>query len=402
MTTTLRYGEDATIEFDLPAQAYLADCSTPRVEPIDDTAAAVAAAVEDPIEFPGLGQATVSGDSIAIVLEPGVPRIGEIVAGVVHSLISNGIEPNSISVVQKPTTSNFDPGLAVSMVPPETRDAIQLVNHQPGEKGMMAYLAAAKSGDPIYVNRVVLDSDVVIPIGVFRLCPDLEPAGVHDSLFRTFSNTASSDQSSHSPWIDSRQSRQSQQLADEAGWLLGVQFTIQIIPGPGDEVLHVIAGDTNAVAKRGKQLCEAAWRFDVPKRASLVVATIEGDSTQQTWDNFSRSLSVATRAVADDGSIVICSDLRDSPYLPAFSEENSSTDDPFQEVELDRLYEDQLSAVQERARVFLLSGLDSDLVEEMGMGHIESKDEVARLSQQHDSCILVANAQHAVLVAPDD
>ena len=47
--------------------------------------------------------------------------------------------------------------------------------------------------------------------------------------------------------------------ADEAGWLLGARFTIQVVPGGGDDVLAVLAGDLDAVCRAGSQRCEDAW-----------------------------------------------------------------------------------------------------------------------------------------------
>ena len=57
-------------------------------------------------------------------------------------------------------------------------------------------------------------------------------------------------------------------------WLLGARFTVQVVPGRGVEVLHVLAGDLAAVSERGEQLYDQAWRFDDLKPASLVVVAV--------------------------------------------------------------------------------------------------------------------------------
>jgi hypothetical protein len=46
--------------------------------------------------------------------------------------------------------------------------------------------------------------------------------------------------------------------------------------------------------------------------------------------------------------------------------------------------------------VYLLSQLDADTVEEMGMAPVADVDELARLASRHESCIVLDDAQHAV------
>jgi hypothetical protein len=71
-----------------------------------------------------------------------------------------------------------------------------------------------------------------------------------------------------------------------------------------------------------------------------------------------------------------------------------------------RRFEDALSAILlaatiQRAKVYLLSGLDGDFVEDLGLGHVENSGEIERLSRQYPSCILLGNAQFAMLSADD-
>ena len=108
------------------------------------------------------------------------------------------------------------------------------------------------------------------------------------------------------------QTRSSREV-DRAAWLLGVNFTIQLVPAAGDGILHVVAGQSDAVRRRGRQLYDAAWTWAVARRASLVVAAIEGGHAQQTWDNFGRALDSARTLVEDGGAIAVCCDLAAGP-----------------------------------------------------------------------------------------
>lgn len=397
----MRYGAQSTFEIDLPPDVLLADCSSPTGQPLDDPAAAITAALASPLDFPPFSRATVAGDRIALVLDPGLPQTESLVAGVVHALLENGSDANDISIVCTRTNGNVKSRDPASLLPDEIRRGVRVVRHDPTDANSLAYLAATKSGDPIYVNREIGDADVVLPIGKFRLESANGEARAHAGVFPAFFDEATAQRISGSP------GRHRHEEAGEATWLLGIHFAIQVVPGRGDSVLQILAGDLNSVAKRGHEICQSAWRFDVPRRASLVVATIDGGQQQQTWENLQRALLVASQAVEDDGAIVICCDMTNVP-APSRQRAVGSPD-------IERDYgrftselpdDDPLSSlvdeVNGHVRVYLLSGLDEDIVEDLGMACIQSTDEIARLAQQHDSCIVVESAQHATVALQDD
>ena len=385
MPQTLCYGVDCRFEIDLPADALLADCSAPQLEPVDDPAAAMAAALAQPLDFPPLARATVEGDRVALLLDPGLPQAATLVAGVVHYLIDSGTKPEDITLVRT-SGHELDDSLDLKQhLPEELRAEIDVVLHQAGDSESLAYLATTKGGSPLYVHRSICDADVVIPIGLFRLDPQHGEPSVHAGVLSMLAEVA--DTESDTPTRDKTPLAHDE--ADEAAWLLGIHFVVQVIPGRGDSVLHILAGEANHVLSRGRKLCEMAWRFPVARRASLVVATIEGDERQQSWSNFGRALLVASQAVSEDGAIVICSDLK-AP-LPAPRADSLPGSNPLK----------TLKQVARRSRVYLLSSIDSAVVEDLGMAHIESTDEITRLSRQHESCILVSCAQHAVVATED-
>jgi hypothetical protein len=55
-----------------------------------------------------------------------------------------------------------------------------------------------------------------------------------------------------------------------------------------------------------------------------------------------------------------------------------------------------LAELLEKKRVYLLSELDEETVEELGLAHVAGEEEIARLSRHHRSCILLADAQYAM------
>jgi nickel-dependent lactate racemase len=188
---------------------------------------------------------------------------------------------------------------------------------------------------------------------------------------------------------------------DEVGWLLGITVTIRVIPAADGNVLSILAGDGQSVLQRGQPLCDAAWTFAVPRRAGLVIASVGCDRRDQTWANVARALAAARRAVADQGAIVVCADLRTGPG-PALRRlgDIEDPDAALRALRRDRSPDAgtavQLIRTALRGRVYLLCGLAADVVEQIGVAPVAGGHEIGRLARQHGTYILLGNAQHAV------
>jgi nickel-dependent lactate racemase len=412
MSIDFHYGVRGKICLNPSNKALLADCSVVQGTPLPDTQSAVSAALAAPLNFPPFCRATVPGDRVAIAVEGGLPQAESIVAGLVLALLDGSVEAADVAIVaaadyQAAHYQTADPSRLTSRLPDGVRQAVELHVHDPGDKSQLAYLAASREGKPIYLNRVLCDADVVLPVGTMRLDETLGYVGVHGALFPTFADQATQQRfraPSSTNWRALHNRRREE--ADEAAWLLGTQFTLQVVPGAGDDVLHVLAGDADSVRARGRELCAAAWLRQSPGRARLVVASIEGGPEQQTWENFARALYAASQAVDDDGAIVLCTEL-DAALGPALQQLTSWADDESVLHELmrsnspDALTATLLLQLRERANVFLLSQLDGDLVENLGLGHVEVAEDVDRLCRQFESCILLSNANRAFVAIPN-
>ena len=407
MSFELKYGDSGSLTIEIPTEAILVDFSTPRGTPLDDPSAAVAAAVSTPLEFPRLQDATIPGDRIVLAVDRGVPQMPAVVAGVIHTLIDGGVQPRNLEIVLAASVdeSSDDP---LSDLSDLIRPEIQVSRHDAYDRESLAYLAASKDAHPIYFNRKLADADVVLPISTLRLDQALGYSGVHSGLYPTFADDATQKRyraPSSSDWSAHRRRRCEE--AEEAAWALGVQFTIQVAPGPGNSLLHVLAGDSQAVAKRGQELCVAAWFHEPPRRADLVIAAIEGGPDQQTWENFGRALFAATQAVTENGSIALCTSLRSRPgaalqRLAGMRDYESLLHELRRERSIDAIPAALLAESLERYQVFLLSDLDEESVEDLGVAHVGSGEQLERLSRQFNSCIVLGNAQHAFLAAPPE
>jgi hypothetical protein len=130
------------------------------------------------------------------------------------------------------------------------------------------------------------------------------------------------------------------------------------------------------------------------------VAAISGGPGQQTWDNVGRALSAASRAAADGGAVVLCTELATEPG-PAVCSLAQAEDLAEAERQIrrtcppDALAAVELARVLDRTKVYLLSQLDESFVADLGVAPVSAGTEVARLARRHASCTVLANAQHA-------
>ena len=393
-TRRIQYGDNLEVRLALDDDYEVTHCLVIG-EPLDDPAAAVAAALSSPEGFPPISSACVPGDHVVIALDGDVPRPEALVSGTVHALREGGAEMDIEVVCAQAAT-------AKSLQSLQLKDVVVSV-HDPNDEKKLTYLAASKEGQPIYFSRALHDADVVIPIGVMRPEDSFGYVGVSGALFPAFSDTATRERfqapSSVQHAVHRRRRREE---AAEAAWLLGIQFTIQVVPGPDGSVLHVLAGDCQCVEKRGRKLCDTAWTFKTPSRAPLVIAAIDGADDQQTWENFARALQAAKHAADDGADIVLCTTLQCEPgpallHLATETFGDEVLRDLTRRKSPDAAPATVLFDVLQSYRIHLLSGLPHEFVEGLGLRPVGDEEEIERLAQEHRQCTIISSAHRAAV-----
>lgn len=403
MSAALYYGPGTLLEIDLAPACLMADLSRLSARSIDDPVTAVCAALADPLGFPPLARATVPGDRIVVAIADDVPRQAAVVAGIVHSLVEANVLPEDITVLLSGGVDACEIQGIGDLLPSRLAAEVHIQQHDPLDTKSLAYLAASKENKPIFFNRLLFDADMVLPVGCLRPQASLGYLGVHGSLFPAFSDQATWQRFRAVGGSDGEvQQRRHAREAAEAAWLLGIHLILQVVPGVGDSLLHVLAGEADAVAQQGRGLCEAAWLHRLSDSPQLVVAAIEGGPHVQTWENVSRALHAALAVTADHGAIVLCTDLKRPPG-PALQRLAGQPDDLIarREILRDRSFDAaaalMLLDARPRVDVFLLSGLSEDTVEDLGLGYVTGPEQIVRLSRQYPNCLLLGDAHRTML-----
>ncbi len=398
----LRYGTDSSVALKFDEGVPWEQCGTPDGVPLANPAAAVAAALEQPLEYPPLAQTTTPGDRVVVVLGSDLPQVAQITAAIIQALMTSGVDADGITILRSEddATGKENP---LELVSGPAAERIRILSHEPANRRNLAYLAASEGGEPILLNRQLTDADVVLPVGCMQREHSAGYFGIHTTIYPEYSDHYTQARfRKHDRFIGNGHHRELQHEVNHVAWLLGVNFSLQVVPAAGDGILHVLAGQSDVVRRQCRELYRAAWQRSVAQRASLVVAAIEGAPRQQTWENLGRVLENASSLVEEGGAIAVCCDLAAAPG-PALQRlvGGPSREEAVRQIRRDNprdaLPALQLARTLQKSRIYLLSRLDPALVEDLEMIPIGGPDELVRLARRNRSCLVLANAVHAMV-----
>ncbi|HLA83379.1 MAG TPA: lactate racemase domain-containing protein [Thermoguttaceae bacterium] len=402
----MRYGLDASLAFEPSKGMLLAQCGSPAIEPVEDIEEEVRRALREPLDYPPFSAAVTPGDRVVVTLSDEAPHAAEIVAAVVDSLVESRVDPEAITVLRSDRSPEADP---CRLLPDPIRAQVVSLRHAPQEREALAYLATTQHGEAIFLHRAIVDADLVVPIGCFRGNSAAGYHGIHTPIYPTFSDRATVQRFRSTATLDARRRHRKRlaREADEVGWLLGAAFTIQVMPVRGDRVYRVLAGKFDAVRRCGMELYSELWNDHIPRRAALVLAAIEGNASQQTWDNLGRALETAVELVEPGGGLAICTELAALPNaaigcLKMARSPEEALQHLCREEADDSLAAVQLARALEHCSVYLLSRLDDGLVEDLQMTPVDDAADLVRLANRAESFLLLGNASYAQVTVEDE
>ena len=245
--------------------------------PVADPRAAVREAMEHPLglEFP-LRKGLTPDDHVTIVIDQMLPRLAELVAGVLDYVVGSGIEPGSITLL---TSSSSHQGW-VDDLPDEFAD-VKTEVHNPADRKRLSYLASTSDGRRLYLNRSLVDAEQSILLTGRGFDPILGHSGAELLIYPILSDNESrravverfGTEGADAAGVIRGEAR-------EAAWLFGSPFLIQVIEGEGDTLTSIFAGMMDST-EEGVRRQDAAWQRSVSQQADIVLATISGSPAGQ-------------------------------------------------------------------------------------------------------------------------
>jgi len=372
--------------------------------PITQPRLAVRDAMEKPLRFDHpLRRALTPDDRVALVIDEQLPRLGELVAGVLEYLAQAGIGPASVTIL---TTPRAAPSTWIDELPDEFAD-VQTEVHHPGDRKQLCYLSATKQGRRVYMNRTLVDADQIISLSGRRYEPLLGYAGCEASIYPAFSDDETYRVVGQPGSIEAPKPQADGIRAEAAEivWLLGSVIFIQVIEGEGDDIAQIAAG-LLPTTEDGVRLLDERWRFRIAEPADVVLATLGGDPARQDLASLAQVALAASRVVKPGGKIVLLSEVE--AELSDGFELLRRMDEPMPALKrlLEKKPPDLPNAfawmtAAEKGHLYLASGLKPELVEELFATPIVSPIEVQRLIDQGGSCLLLRDAQKCLVEIED-
>jgi nickel-dependent lactate racemase len=388
-------GESAELEVS-PDRLVAIEAHSPP-SPIADVSDAVARAIDSPIAFPPLRRAVVPGDHVAIVLDAGAARPMEILGPIIECLMECRVQPRDICIVEASLGAT-----PRDLLPDGLPPGIRLVPHDANDRKKLSYLATTKLGTRVYLNREVVDADLVVLVGPVAFHPILGHQGTSSSIFPGVADEAAREafRARINGPRGAAARRAARAEADEAAWLLGAQFAAQWVAGAHGEPVAVKAGHWPDVQREAERMLAKHWTCQAARPADLVIAAVSVPAEHQTFEHVGAALDAATRLVSGGGRVVLLSAVacEFGPTLRAaaqFQDAAKVLDYLRKHPLSDCISTWQIARASLHARVCLLSRLADDLVEDLGMTPIAKVAEVQRLVDQAPSCLVLNDAQLA-------
>jgi nickel-dependent lactate racemase len=399
MIHTLEFGR-RSLELELDPARVIADLAGPVA--LTDLGTRLRAALEKPYRWPALHRALTEDDEVVIVYEP-MPELVELLVPLLEHVVSAGVQTASIRLLS--ATGANDSGW-IEDLPDELCDVL-LESHDPKERRKLAYLATTKSGRRLYLNRSLVDAAqvVVLTIRHFDLLHGF--AGGEGALYPTFCDEEIRNDSSKQANLEvpTLQPWPTQQEAEEAVGLLGQPFFVQLIPARGQGIAEVICGTKEAL-QEGRRRFADAWLQKVPKRADVVLATITGDPSQQSFAALASAAFNASRVVKTNGRIIVLSEGK--PVLPPAIEILLRAEDAEDAVTaLDRAEVRnkgaalQWASAASQARISVMSEMDGQTIEDLFASPISANEIahlVALITHAGGDCLLLRDAHRLIAV----
>ena len=364
-----------------------------------DLATLLADALNQPLDYPPLRESVFVGDTVAIVLQRDLPKPKVVLNALLDYLLTLNVEPSDITVVLpgvladpfgiKPDEfqSQVVEGEEHTTPPPifplqREFHSINCQVHDPENPNGLAYVCANEAGEPVYLNRVLVDADVVLPVG--------GPIIDRDSSFQNCVYPAFGSSAAIARFLDGASLAERHAETELANDSLGAFFSIQMVAGPGENVTQVISGARQLVVASAAKESAELWSVDIDQTFDAAVLTIESRAYDQSWQNFAAALEIGSKILNDGAPIVVWSDLAYSPDRNT----RKACQAKFAETISDSLPQpmQRLAAILKDHPVYLRSRITRATIEELGLTVIETVDELNRLTSASDRCLILRDA----------
>lgn len=336
---------------------------------------------------------------MALAIDPETPDVAGILS-LIHEELQRVPEGGvSLTLVLPADPSGRQWQWLRELLPMHLQQQITLIDHDVADRTHVSYVASSLSGERIYLNRHVAEADLIITIGITRFDPALGYRGTSSCLFPALTDTETQFRTGFTPAAmeNAGELAARRELVDEVGWLAGTQYTLQVIHGPQGP-MEVLAGHPDEVFELARARNQQLWTVSLNEPADAILTSVPGGPTA--WLCFGQALENLMELIDQGGRIIVVADL-DMPEGPAATlvRRTQDPEELLRPLKKEPLPDStpflQLIEACRRARVYLLSRLPAEVVEELGMIPLAGEAELQKLLSSVPQCVVLPNAHCA-------
>lgn len=400
MRTRLRFGLSQE-DLELPDEKLAGRFAGPRRSDPSTIQEEVRRALAAPIDAPELRYASTPDDRVAVVLDPDLPSAADLVVPILEALIGEaGVAADRISILHASPADARNVERLVDDLPDELAD-VHVAEHLPGDSRSLAYLASTRDGQRVYLNRLLVDADLVFVVGRAGYDATTGRRGPVSAVFPALSNEEAQARGRRTA-MESRQNADSllaRQHCEEVAKLAGLFYGMAVALDADGRVDRIWLGRIDSVQALADAYVDDVWTVDEPQAApGLVLAVCSPSTTRSTWEDVGAALETACRLFPNGAApIVVVSDIEAKPG-PA-GRILSAQEDPWFAASQVRESEaaDAVSTLQcaqalTLAKVYLHSRWTDDFVESLHAAPVASMHEVENLIESASSVYVVESA----------
>jgi len=386
----LQYGSEKIL-IEIPAKFEAALLQPANAPAVGDVAKALRCAVEKPTDSEPLSGLVREGAQIVVVVSDGTRNSATDVflEPLINLLNSFGAKDSDITVlIAYGSHERHTPDELRTLLGAGVARRVSIEHHDCFDEQMLIPVGETSQGVPVAVNRLLLDSSLVIATGAANyhyfagygggrkaLVPG---CAAHETILANHRLTLSDAPGLTgllNPHCDSGVLDENpvHEAALEAARMVPNVFLLNVVLNAAGEISGIFAGELDAAHRKACAMVDEIYRVQVPAPFDIVIASCGGFPYDRNLIQMHKGIHHAAQIVRDGGRLVFCGESRDGVGSDTF--EQWFDFDTMEEMAAEIRANYTLNAhtayamreKSQRIKIFLRSLLMDDLVQKMGL-----------------------------------
>lgn len=272
------YGDsEKSFELDEEHLLHYVEPGLPARPSLEEEKAKVKAALENPVGARKLADLSKPGDKVALLTDDWTRTtpVYKIAPIVLEGILEAGVKEGNVTVVvARGTHARLNKAQLRKKLGEQIVERFWVENHDPERN--LAHAGTSKAGTPVMINRNVVEADRKIAIGGIVAHPLMGYGGGAKIIVPGVAGTETID-INHSMGdhrkaaIGIADGNPVRQDAEDIARMIGLDFVVNVIMNPKNEIVGAVAGDVVKAHRAGVKMYDSIYGAEVGKEADIVV-----------------------------------------------------------------------------------------------------------------------------------